>query len=530
MIMLPRRIATFLLVALSSCSCALAQDNAPAPVPVKSLMTPSPVGEVPAPPGPIPPSATPAGPELTLEECVARALEKNFAVRIQSFAVQQAHDSVIISQAAFDPLFGANWQKAFQQSPSALFSTTTGLGGAKPQTDNQSTALSLSQPLITGGTLSANYSLGRSASNTVQALINPSYNGQVGLNFSQPLLQGAGTDYSRATIQIAQLGEKIANLNLKSSVLTTILNVETAYFNLAFARAQLVVGQDAVKLAQQLLDQNVTKRNTGVLTDLDVVQAQAGLATAQSTLIGYKRAMENAEDTLLQALGEREFSTPVGRVEFPTAPAALPSFAVSYKLARDNGPNLAVFAATIEQYKLTALRAKRNTLPTLNAVAGGSYSSSEHSYGDANSTVWSGPGYDWNAGLTVSVPLGLRAARAQYRQALANVHSEETAYDQADQNLLVQVRAAVRAVQSNQEAVTAATQAMLLSQKQNELQEARFEAGLATSFDVLQTQNQLENSRLAQLQAEVGLRNAVADLHFLEGTSLDLYRVNLITK
>jgi outer membrane protein TolC len=531
MIMLPRRISAVLLVALFSSFSARAQDNAPAPVPAKSLITPAPAGEVPPPaPGPVPTNATASGPELTLEECVARALEKNFAVRIQSFVVQQAHDSVIISKAAYDPLFGANWQKTFQESPTALFTTTTGLGGAKPQNDNQSTSFSLTQPVITGGTLTANYSLSRNASNTVQALINPSYNGLVSLNLSQPLLQGAGVDYNRATIQIAQLGEKIANLNLRSSVLTTILNVETAYSDLAFARAQYVVGQDAVKLAQQLLDQNTTKRNTGVLTDLDVVQAQAGLATAQSTLIGFKRTMENAEDTLLQALGDREFSTPVGRVEFPPAPAALPTFAVSYKLARDNGPNLAVFAATIEQYKLSALRAKRNTLPSLNAIAGGSYSSAEHSYGDANSFVWSGPGYNWNAGLSVSVPIGLRAARAQYRQALANVQSEQVAYDQADQNLLVQVRAAVRAVQSSQEGVTAATQAMLLSQKQNELQEAKFVAGVATSFDVLQAQNQLANARLSLLQAEVGLRNAIASLHFLEGTSLDLYRVSLTTR
>ena len=56
--------------------------------------------------------------------------------------------------------------------------------------------------------------------------------------------------------------------------------------------------------------------------------------------------------------------------------------------------------------------------------------------------MWSGPGYNWNLGVTVSVPLGMRATRAQYRQAMAGVHSQETVYDQADQSLMVQVRAA----------------------------------------------------------------------------------------
>ena len=478
------------------------------------------------------PAATPppAIPGLTLEECVARALDKNFAVRIQSFVVSQAKDAVIITEAAYDPVLGANWQKNVLQSPIAIYSTSTAAGGAKPYTNSQGFGFSLTQPLLTGGVVSANYGLSRDASNTVQTLLNPAYNGVVSINISQPLLQASGIDYNRATIQIAQIGEKIATLNLRSSVLTTIYNVEAAYNNLVFAREQHVVAEDNVKLAQQLLDENTSKRNTGVLTDLDVVQAQAGVATAQSQLIGFTQAMDNAADILLQALGEREFTTPVGPVAFPALSPVTPSFAYSYKLARDNGPNLAVVQATIDQYRLQALRAKRNNLPQLNAVGGGGYSSSDHSYSDANSTVWSGPGYNWNVGLTVSIPLGMRATRAQYRQALASVESEQTVFDQVDQNLLVMVRAAVRAVESNQQAVAAATETVTLSVKQNELQKAKFDAGVATSYDVLQAQNQLETARLTELQSEVNLRNALANLRFLEGTSLGVYRVSLTEK
>jgi outer membrane protein len=520
---LSRRLLPVLLSGLFFCSCALAQDNTPSPVPSKPMLqVPGPVGEVPPPP--------PESAKLSLEECVVRALDKNFAIRIQSIAVSQAKDAVIITQAAYDPIFGANWQKAVSQSPIIFYSTSTTVGGSKPTTDNQSTTLTLTQPVITGGTVTANYQLGRNASNTVQTLLNPSYDGLASINITQPLLQGAGVDYNRATIQIAQLGEKIAGLNLKSSILSTIYNVETAYFNLVYARKQYLVALDSVKLAQQLLDENIAKRNTGVLTDLDVVQAQAGLATSQSQVIGFKQAMDNAADTLQQALGEREFTSSVGSVEFPALTPTTPSFAYSYKLARDNGPNLAVIQDTIEQYKLQALRAKRLNQPSLNAIGGAGYTSAEHSYTDANSTVWSGPGYNWNVGLAVNIPLGMRATRAQYRQALANVESEQTALEQVDQTLMVQVRAAVRAVESNQQGVEAATQTVVLSQKQYELQKAKFDAGVATSFLVLQAQTQLETARLTLLQAETNLRQALANLRFLEGTSLDVYRVTFGNK
>jgi hypothetical protein len=37
----------------------------------------------------------------------------------------------------------------------------------------------------------------------------------------------------------------------------------------------------------------------------------------------------------------------------------------------------------------------------------------------------------------LSVPWGMQANKALYRQAIANVRSQEVAYDQADQNLVV---------------------------------------------------------------------------------------------
>ena len=484
-------------------------------------------GDTPAAPPPANAAPDLSGPSLTLEQCVAQAIAKNFSVRIESYVVSQAKDSLIIARSSYDPTLGVTWQKNVTQSPLATNSTNTAAGGTAPYSDSQATTLSVNQPVVTGGTVSADYNLSRYATNSIQSLLNPAYDGQVSLNVSQPLLQGAGTDYGRANIRIAEFGVKISRQNFKSAVLTMVYNVESQYFNVIYARRQYAVALDAVKLAQQLLDENVVKRRTGVLTDLDVVQAQSGVATAQSQLIGFKQAMQNAEDSLLQTLGETQFRTPVGPVDFPPLPSTDVSFDLSYKLARDNGPNLAVIAYTIEQYKLDALKARRNNLPELNATGGAGYSAAETSYSQANNRVWSGPGYNWSAGLQFSIPWGMRANRALYRQAMDNVESEQVTRDQADQTLTVQVRAAIRAVQADVEGVTAATSAAALSQKQYDLQKAKFDAGLATSYDVLQAQDELETARNSEIQAEVSLRVALANLRFLEGSSLPNYHINL---
>ena len=218
-------------------------------------------------------------------------------------------------------------------------------------------------------------------------------------------------------------------------------------------------------MAQELLRENQFKYQSGVLTKLDVVTAEAGIATEQSQLISLQQARENAEDILYQNMGELKFKSPIGKVDFPLLTGTDVSFDLSYKLARDNTPELLAQQLDIDRLKLTALRAKRDALPQLNAVGGLGYTSAGSSYSLANSTLWNGPGNNWNAGLTLTMPLGMRGNRALYREAMENAEKQQVTSDQYDQTLLVQVRAAVRAVQSNVESVAASKKAALLSQQ-----------------------------------------------------------------
>jgi outer membrane protein TolC len=499
-----------------------------------AVLSAGPLAAQPAAPVAVEPVVGGAGMSLSLDQCVAQALAKNFNVRISSYAADSAAAGVIIAQSVYDPVLGVSWQRVVTRNADSSFTTIgSGDGGtavvfaAYPYLNAQQTTVSASENLITGGTVTAQYILERDESYPARLFLNPAYTGDVSLVVSQPLLQGAGTDYARAAIQIARLSGRIGGLNLKSSVLTMIFNVETAYFDVIFAQRQYAVAKDTLKLAQQLLDENRIKRQTGVLTDLDVVQAEAGVATAQNQLILALQAVGNTEDTLLQTMGEQQFRTQVGAIALTPVPDTNVSFDQSYKVARETGPTLAVVQATIEQYQLQALRAKRNALPSLNVTGGGGYASERTSYSSALSHTFSGPGYNWQAGINLSIPVGLRQTRALYRQAVDNLHSGQAQFDQADQTLTVQLRAAVRSIQANRQSVDSANNTVRLSEKQYELQKAKFDAGLATSYDVLQAQDQLETARVSQIQAEVNLRIAVADLHFLEGTSIDTYRINI---
>ena len=457
---------------------------------------------------------------VTLQGCVASALGRNFTVRIQQFTIEQSVDAVVVQEALFEPTFGFDANKQVSQTAnnnSAL--------GVVPYTNLETATFSLNDTLETGGTVAANYTLQRVDYQPAFEAPNPAFTSGVSLTVVQPLLQGAGVDYSRAAIQSARIGVRISKLNFKSAVLTMILNVENTYYNLLFQREQYKVQEEELKQAQQLLNENTIRRQTGTQTDLDVMNAQAGVASAQNLLILDDQAVHNSEDNLQQLLGDRQFNSAVGTIDFPFVGEPEVSFARSYKLAREDGPNLAVAQATIEQFKLAALRAKRNMLPQLNVNGGLGYNSFAPTAGQSFTGNWNG--YNWTAGVTVSVPWGLRAGRANYHEALSQVHSQEVSYDQTDQTLIVAVRGAIRGVQTNVASVRSSAENTKFAQKAYELTKAQFDAGLATSYLVLQSQNTLETARVSELQAKVNLLSSIANLRFLEGSSLQLYRINL---
>ncbi len=475
---------------------------------------------------------------VDLQKVVAVALGRNFTVRIQQYNVFEAVDAVDVQEAAFEPDFNFNANKQVAHQPANQVQTSAS-GSVNPgqgvspinyfttatTTAVDTAAFTLNDTLVTGGTVTAGYTLVRSDYDPVYTLPNPSFASTASIQITQPLLKGAGTDYNRAAIGIARLGVRISNLNFKSAILTMVLNVETTYYNLLYQREQYKVQEEELKQAQQLLDENTQKRQTGTLTDLDVMNARAGVASAQNQLILDIQAVHNSEDNLLQLLGDREFTSAVGEIQFPDLGEPEVSFARSYKLARDNGPDLAVAQATISQFKLTALKAKRDTLPELNVNGGLAYSSYAGSAGSSVTSNWNG--YNWNGGVTLNIPWGMRANRAQYNSAMAQVHSQEVAYDQADQNLIVSVRSDVRAVETSVQSVHSSAENTKFAQKAYELTKAQFDAGLATSYLVLQAQNTLETARVSELQAKVSLLLAIANLRFIEGSSLQLYRINL---
>jgi len=451
---------------------------------------------------------------LDLKDCVMRALQKNFDIKIQDYTTQNAKQSLIIADADYSPLFGVSATRSGDKNYVSLL-----------KTDQTDTRASVSQKITTGATVSLSSLLSRTGTNPLYSTPNPAYNSDLTLSISQPLLKGLGPAVNKASIERARIGVEKAGMDFKNQVLQVVYNVEAAYCNLCYAREQLKVKEHSLALANTLYDESKARWQSGVATELDVLQAEVGVSNARLSLLQASQAVKDREDGLLSLIGQFELGTPVGSVQFPEDLPSNPNFDSSYRLARENQPGLLSAYALQKQYQIDTVVAKNGRLPSLNLDAAMGYNTKERSLHDSLNELPGSEGRSWQVGLSLNVPWGLKAERARYRTALNTASQNQTRISQLEQNLMANVRNAVRTVLTNEESVVIASKASELSNRKYELEKARFSAGTSTARRVQEAQDDLENARSSELQAKVSLRNAISALRLLEGSSLGYYQI-----
>lgn len=472
-------------------------------------------------------SARAQSPALTLEDCIARAMKRNFDLQIQGYTTAQAKEALNVANTDFDPTLTASTRRSVTQAASTT-STLDGTTAVGPRNDNTTANLGVSQRIPqTNATVSLSANTSRAATNSRFSTLNPAFGSGLTATVSQPLLRNAGGEIAKSNIERNKLGVSIALLNYKTRVLTVIRDTENAYYNLVSSRETLRIRQNSLALAQKLLDENKAKRATGTMTDLDVLTAEVGVANARRAVIQAEQTVRNSEDSLQNLINVDDFNVRPGAVSFAEYNEPAPNVAEVYKVARDSSPDYLATQNQIRQTEIDLANNKTNRRPTLNLDGSLGYNSTDRSYGDVFASLPNRHGNNWSVGLTYNMPWGMKADNARYRSTLAGLNSQKTRLQQLEQTLLVNVRTSVRSVETNIAAVEIASKATQLSQKQYELQKARFDAGLSTSRLVLQAQDDLEAARVNELATKVTLRTAVAELHRLQGTSIQRFRVQL---
>lgn len=472
----------------------------------------------------------------SLADAVLRALEHNLDITIARQSRDARLTDIISEQAKFDPLLSLNGQ--YNRSISPLNRPVFGLSGEAlrqiesfDQNQFQITA-DMTQNLLTGGNYDVNFSPSRTFVAGAQGfLFNPGYQSGLALTFTQPLLRNFGTEVNRTFIRIAQNNAKVESDVFLDRVLTVISTVEQAYWELVFANENLKVAQAALKAAEELLASNRAKAKAGVMSVVDVLQAEAAVASRVEQILVAEKAVQDQEDQFRRLLNPSEQELrqdvrllPVDQLAKTLEPISLDE---AIDAAIERRPEILQASKNIETSELNTKFAKNQLLPNLAFQGTSGMAGLGGGTADMLKRNFGGDFYNYGAGLLLSYPLGNRAAVSQYNKRQLEARNAQATLQSIRQQVIVGVREAVRRVRTDFKRIETTRSARILSEKQLQAEQERLNVGLSTTRFVLDFQRDLAIVRGNELRAVVDYNKSLSNLARNKGTTLEQYHIEL---
>jgi len=475
---------------------------------------------------------------IALVDAVLRSLEANLDISISRKTMESRVADIIGEQAKFDPTLSLNGQynRAVQPLNRPVFGGT-GEALREIQTfdqRNHSLTLDVTQNLMTGANYDLNYSPQRSNVNQNVApgfLFNPAYSGGLAFTLTQPLLRNFGTDINRTFIQVAQNNAKIEEHVFLDRVLTVIATVEQNFWELVFVNENLKVAESAHKAAQELLASNRAKAKAGIMSIVDVLQAEAAVASRVEQVLVAEKAIRDQEDQFRRLLNPTEEElrrdvrlTPLDK-PIQTLEALSPEETIDVALERR--PEVLQAKKNIETAQLNVKFAKNQMLPNLSFQGTSGMAGLGGNGGDMVNRNFSGDFYNYGAGLVLSYPLGNRSATSQYNKRQLEGQNARSSLQSVRQQVIVSVREAVRRVQTDFKRIETTRSARIMAEKQLQAERERLNVGLSTTRFVLDFQRDLATAQGNELRAVVDYNKSLSNLARNKGTTLERYSIQL---
>jgi outer membrane protein TolC len=219
----------------------------------------------------------PATLRLTVDDAVKMAMDQNVDLNAARLDPQISDTQVAAASGAFRPSLTTSVLQNNQLQPPASFLVPTAT-----RTDVVTSSAGVTQRAPWFGTsYSVSWSAAHTDSNSFLNSFNPLLQSGLSFSVSQPLVRDLFTDAPRQRLTTSRLNREIADTRLRETLVHTTADVKSAYWNLVSAHATVDARRSALTLAEELARVNRAKVDVGESPPLDLVSAQAEVASDQ---------------------------------------------------------------------------------------------------------------------------------------------------------------------------------------------------------------------------------------------------------
>jgi outer membrane protein len=390
--------------------------------------------------------------------------------------------------------------------------------------------------------------------------INPSLSGNANLSIRQPLLQGFGWATNARFITIAKNNVTISDLNFQQQVIATVKNITDLYWDLVAFNDNLRIKQQALALAQKLYEDNKKRAAAGAIAPIDIIQAEAGVATAQLDLSAVEAQVLQQEMILKSAITRSGVDSlavidarivPTDSIQVPNTDAVEPLQDMIGQ-AMENRPELKETDISLENSRLTMLGVKNAMRPGLdvfvnltnNALAGQintvpipgtnlipSHNNVSGFFVGGAGTFFSqilGRNFpDYSIGFNLNVPLRNSGTRADMIKAQLDMRQAQITEKQQQNSIRLGVVNARIALQQARAGYDTAVKARMLQEQTFAGEQRKYQLGTSSFLNVVLIQRDVVNSQSAEVNALRNYISAKNNMDLVLGRTLEVNRVDI---
>lgn len=487
---------------------------------------------------------------LTERQAIEMALRYNLGVNVQRVTYLYDSWTARSQEGIYDPSgsFALDWQR--QTTP-----TTSVLAGGTQLTDILTTYnFGYQQLWSTGTSLNVTFTGSRDRTTNNFASLIPAINTSFEVLVNQNLLQGFGRVLPDYQIEISRNNLEVSLQQFRSLAAQTILQVQNQYWELEYALEDIRVKQKSLQSASTLLEQNKERLEVGTASRLDVTQAEAQLALFRGQLItsqyNYRLAQDQLITTITNYQDPRQFSreiVPADAVYNP--PPVTESFHELAATAYRQRPELKQADLQLDNSRVTLAQSRNRLRPSLNLQLGyqqfglgGTEIVRDYSQGifdapiigilpgglpDSLHQLFSGTYYGYLVQANLQFPIFNTEARALSAQAQIDLNRNELNRDSLRQSVSLEIRQALTQIEQSRASLEAAIPGVSAAQAALAGEQAKFEAGLATTRNIIDAQRDLLTAEEVRLRAQIDLIEAYAALDHAIGQTFERHNIRL---
>jgi outer membrane protein len=489
--------------------------------------------------------------QLTERQAVETALVNNFDINLQRQQVVGEREHIEQLRGFYDPraTFQFGWDRERTPTASVL------QGGASVTNILTSMTSAYAQTWSTGTSMEASFGGARNRTTNFFSSLVPAINTQLEVQFRQNLLRGFGRVDQEYRIEIARNAVQTEEQEFKRRAMDLILQVQDRYWELEYGQRDIEVKDKSLQLAKTILEQNRARLSVGTAARLEVIQTESEVALRQEELIRARYNHRLVQDQLVRLISQLEDPRQFPGEVVPADSVAVPpdveeSFEQLKTVAYDNRPEIEQAKLDSASQRVSVNLTRDHLRPNLDLVAGyqqfglgGNFVNRDFSQGFLDPPlIGITPGglrqsldqlvtadyYGYMLGFTLQLPVFNQEARAENAQAQIALNAAQVRERNVRQQIALQLREALTRIEMNRASLEAGEAAVRSAHERIVGEQARFEAGMATTREMIEAQRDLLLAETTALRARIDLIKSHALLDNAAGRTFERFNIRLV--